>query len=494
MAPATNYTNPNHSHDEDDHENVLKMYGDPDTYALRKLFIHIGLAMTLFFIWLTFRLFEPPVIPPDFTNYVYLHTLNASTLDINASHRRIIMIGDLHGMMHSFDNLMSKLHYNPKHDLLIHMGDIVAKGPHSNELLSRFALSNVTGVRGNNDQKVIEWYGWMSWVQSHPHGVKWLQAMEEQNIPSKQAKKMGLFENAKFPYPEGWDWNGDHYNIARNMSATDYKYLSSLPVVIHLPSLHTFMVHAGLLPADFLHHLHYRRQPLATIPSSLPAHPNTTDIELARNEQELSLLDGVESNQDPYMLMNLRDLHDLRPSRRGPKDHDEDVVPWSEAWNDVIDRCHGFDIESGDRDKQGKKKKKKGGKLLMNWMDLVPTYGQSTPEEDLLKSKPLPCHPITVVYSHASSRGLDLKKWSKGLDTGCVNGNGLTAMILGAGRHRFPKKPKQHKLVGAGSRDNVDDGGEDGGEDDDDDERDIEIPFGEKLHGRLVTVSCPTPP
>lgn len=50
---------------------------------------------------------------------------------------------------------MSKLHYNPKHDLVVHMGDIVAKGPHSNELLARFALSNVTGVRGNNDQKVI---------------------------------------------------------------------------------------------------------------------------------------------------------------------------------------------------------------------------------------------------------------------------------------------------------------------------------------------------
>lgn len=55
-------------------------------------------------------------------------------------------------------NLLEKLHYNPTNDLIIHMGDIVAKGPHSNELLSRFAMQNVTGVRGNNDQKVLG--GW----------------------------------------------------------------------------------------------------------------------------------------------------------------------------------------------------------------------------------------------------------------------------------------------------------------------------------------------
>lgn len=51
--------------------------------------------------------------------------------------------------------LLAKLHYNSTNDLLIHTGDIVAKGPHSNELLSRFAGRDVTGVRGNNDQKVI---------------------------------------------------------------------------------------------------------------------------------------------------------------------------------------------------------------------------------------------------------------------------------------------------------------------------------------------------
>lgn len=68
----------------------------------------------------------------------------------------------------------------------------------------------------------------------------------------------------------------------------------------------------------------------------------------------------------------------------------------------------------------------------------------------------------------------------------CVNGNGLTAMILGAGRHRFPKKPKHHQLEGVHAEDG------DGGEDER--ERDVEVSFGENLQARLVTVSCPTPP
>lgn len=43
------------------------------------------------------------VTPPDFTNHTYLHTLDAEALDMDAPHRRIIMVGDLHGMMHSFE-------------------------------------------------------------------------------------------------------------------------------------------------------------------------------------------------------------------------------------------------------------------------------------------------------------------------------------------------------------------------------------------------------
>ncbi|KIO28540.1 hypothetical protein M407DRAFT_71663, partial [Tulasnella calospora MUT 4182] len=398
--------------------------------------------------------------PPDMSNYVDIQTLDSAKLDLNNPHRRIIMVGDLHGMLHSFEfvfstwrglaNLLDVLKYNSTNDLVIHLGDISAKGPHSNELVARFAKEGVLGVRGNNDQKVIEWYAWFEWVKSHENGDLFLHALFGQRITPSQAKSLKLWKSLKYSYPKDWDWGGDHWNIARNLSPEDYQYLSSLPIVIHLPSLHTFMVHAGLLPMDPAHHLRSDVQPLAHVPESLPENPTAEDIERARYVQELSLLTDIAPNRDPYVKLNIRDIHDLEPTKRGPEDH-EDNVPWSDLWNSVIKRCRGFNSTSD--------------------------------VSELRLRKPLPCNPITVVYSHASSRGLDLKKWSKGLDTGCVNGDGLTAMILGKGRHKAlpPRKSGQKVQESAWPNDN-------------DDERDKEVPFGENMRARLVSVSCPTPP
>lgn len=41
-----------------------------------------------------------------------------------------------------------------------------------------------------------------------------------------------------------------------------------------------------------------------------------------------------------------------------------------------------------------------------------------------------PSQRITVVYGHDSKRGLNIKKYSKGLDSGCVRGGKLSAIVL----------------------------------------------------------------
>jgi hypothetical protein len=44
----------------------------------------------------------------------------------------------------------------------------------------------------------------------------------------------------------------------------------------------------------------------------------------------------------------------------------------------------------------------------------------------------------TIVYGHDSKRGLNIHKYSKGLDSGCLRGGSLTAMIIDAkGRQKF---------------------------------------------------------
>jgi hypothetical protein len=48
----------------------------------------------------------------------------------------------------------------------------------------------------------------------------------------------------------------------------------------------------------------------------------------------------------------------------------------------------------------------------------------------------------TVIYGHDSKRGLQDKKYSKGIDTGCLKGGKLSAVIIEGG-HSSPS----HKIV-----------------------------------------------
>jgi hypothetical protein len=67
-------------------------------------------------------------------------------------------------------------------------------------------------------------------------------------------------------------------------------------------------------------------------------------------------------------------------------------------------------------------------------------------DEDEVSEEALRCSPVTVIYGHAAGRGLDIKPFSKGIDTGCVvsgdlrvvetrtddqYGKKLTTLILG---------------------------------------------------------------
>ena len=58
--------------------------------------------------------------------------------------------------------------------------------------------------------------------------------------------------------------------------------------------------------------------------------------------------------------------------------------PWADVWNGTMSRCAGFEPPA----------QVVGGSLT--------------------------CHPSTVVYGHTASRGLDIHRWTVGLDTGCV--------------------------------------------------------------------------
>lgn len=59
-------------------------------------------------------------------------------------------------------------------------------------------------------------------------------------------------------------------------------------------------------------------------------------------------------------------------------------------------------------------------KLWNHFQKMMPASNQERGDERMV-----------VVYGHDSKRGLQVREWSRGLDTGCVNGGRLTALVVG---------------------------------------------------------------
>lgn len=333
---------------------------------------------------------KPAVVFPDFSHYKFIQTLPHSHFPIHPDDgKRIVAVGDLHAMNQSLSALLDKISYDPQSDTLIHLGDLVSKSKNvsSEPILAFMSTNRILGVRGNNDQKVIERRAWMNWIESLPGGREWLEDLwSDVDGDQFDASFKKSHKEWKEYVPSGWKLQGKHCKLAREMSQEHLDYLSSLPLVIHAPTAHTFFVHAGLLPADPMRALDDPSQPLSHFPTT--GNPE----EDARRLQELALLNEVPQNQDPWVLMNMRSLSEDGKVIDGKKG-----TPWSDIWSEVMGGCAG-------------------------------SPSVIRPEQHPTTS----CFPSMVLYGHAAVRDLDVKRWSVGLDTGCAYGRRLTAVLLDA--------------------------------------------------------------
>lgn len=77
---------------------------------------------------------------------------------------RLIVVGDVHGMVGSLRTLLDALRFDKAVDQLVLAGDIVSKAPAISASLDTIKLARKMGaesVRGNHDQAVIGWRAWM---------------------------------------------------------------------------------------------------------------------------------------------------------------------------------------------------------------------------------------------------------------------------------------------------------------------------------------------
>ena len=171
-------------------------------------------------------------------------------------------------------------------------------------------------------------------------------------------------------------------------------------------------------------HIHFLRQmPLML---RIPALPSVSTLKKKHKSQiaepiivvHAGLVPNVPlEKQDPYYVMNMRSidhrthvpsaLHGSKGSRS---------KPWLMMWNWFNDRL-------------ARGKSLKGFALLdpEDWLDEAPSWFARQLFGSSKKQKPQ-----VVIYGHDSKAGLQMHRWSKGLDTACVAGGKLTAMVLDA--------------------------------------------------------------
>lgn len=190
----------------------------------------------------------------------------------------------------------------------------------------------------------------------------------------------------------------------RRLPQKDYEYFLSLPLTLHIPQLHTYIVHAGLLPwSDLLStstsasseirpaHRFNSSSPSLFVPKTL------LEQSILSSDPERSIL-LVKQNRDPFTLLNVRTVKkDGTPTKKGK------IKKKKRAWTEIWDKA-------------------------MRKAELEST-SISTTSADVSRDKGRQ-KPLMAIYGHWAARNLQVEDFSIGLDSGCVYGRRLSALII----------------------------------------------------------------
>ena len=126
------------------------------------------------------------------------------------------MVGDVHGCLFELDQLLAKVNFRSE-DMLILVGDLVAKGPDSRGVLRRCRELGAEFVRGNHDE----------------HCLRFRRAsLKNEPLPTLRLH---------------------HQKVVQELGEEDWNYLQSAPLYVRLvdllPEQDVLIVHAGFDPS-----------------------------------------------------------------------------------------------------------------------------------------------------------------------------------------------------------------------------------------------------
>ncbi|KAF2028173.1 Metallo-dependent phosphatase [Setomelanomma holmii] len=254
---------------------------------------------------------------PEFKGMIQVSDMDEEHLPKKV--KRLVFVGDVHGCREELEHLLTKVHFNHRHDHLVLTGDMISKGPDSPGVVKLMQKLGASCVRGNWEDKLLLT---VAEAQKHNHATT-----TDENAPLNLLPESHPHADPKL------------LKLAKEFTHKELSFLAQCPVILrvgHVPSLGSLVVvHAGLVP--------------------------DTPLEA----------------QDPFHVMNMRTI-DLK-TRIPSSSHTG--TPWEKFWNHRQQKLHAHER-------------------------------------------------TTVVYGHNRKRGLNVQEYSVGLDTGCVSGDRLTALVV----------------------------------------------------------------
>lgn len=294
----------------------------------------VALLLTIVFVAMVVVL--PAMVAP---RSVHLHDIAriANLTDYEAlTGGRLILVGDIHGLITPLKHLMAKVKFNPKRDKLVLLGDFITKGEDLIAVLDYLIDHRAECVLGNHEYLVLDLYT-KYYRLPPPHFAG--STPDTSDDGNDDADGTVIAEGRK-----------KELKLAKKLQPRHVKFINRCLVIKRLGTLalgtHAVAVHAGIrwdLPLD---------------------------------------------QQPPMENLEMRAF--LKPDYTHLTDDDDadGAVPWLKVYNE--------------------------------------------------KMKLRPKSQRTVVfYGHHALRGLNLKKYTRGLDTGCAKGGQLTAMVIEDGEEHL---------------------------------------------------------
>ncbi|RKK96723.1 hypothetical protein BFJ63_vAg4576 [Fusarium oxysporum f. sp. narcissi] len=335
---------------------------------------------------------------------------------------RLIIVGDVHGRLPELKKLVEKVAYSkPNGDKLILVGDLINKGPDSPGVVQLAMELGASAIRGNNEDRVLAAHSAIKRGEDTKLVERLkrlaLEAEKEKDKKDGEPAPSETKDDLKSISPEDlkpYSSESD-FTTAANLSDEQISWLASQPLVLRIKlrkgatsppwnSGTLLVAHGGLVPLLPLEE--QDSWAVMNMRGLVYPDPEATVTEPIR----AGLLKGAKSRTRRYAACG--DVNDA------------DIKTELSKWADIVNNGEGFSGQYKEGVIGFPLETREGDWWIDAWNRWQNSIGD--PEKRSI-----------VVYGHDARVGIqvgadspEVARYTFGLDSGCVYGKSLTAMII----------------------------------------------------------------